>query len=73
MVLGNDPDLEPTVEEEALEAAEEPVMMGDACKWDDFLALIDVMQEDWASPEADTTAYREARAVRVFNAGELCG
>ena len=44
-------------------------MMNDAEKWDDFLALIDILQEKWASEADDTQAYREARAVRVFNAG----
>ena len=44
-------------------------MMRDAQYWDDFLSLVDIMQEPWAKPEDDTQAYREKRAVRVFNAG----
>ena len=44
-------------------------MMRDAGYWDDFLALVDLMQEPWAIPADDTDEYRQARATRVFNAG----
>ena len=69
MELGYDPDLQPTDEEMQAEEEAEPTMMHDAEVWDDFLALIDIIQEPWAAPEDDTDAYREARAVRVFNQG----
>ena len=69
MELGEDEDLEPTAEEIEVEAEAEPVMMRDAGFWDDFLKLVDIMQEPWAAPEDDTDAYRQKRGVRVFNAG----
>ena len=69
MVLGDDPELEPTAEELATEEAEEPTMMRNAGFWDDFLNLVAIMQRPWAPPEGDTDEYRQARAVEVFNAG----
>ena len=69
MVLGDDPDLEPTDEELQAEEDAEPTMMRDAGYWDAFLKLVDILQEPWAEPEQDTQAFREARAVKVFNAG----
>jgi len=69
MVLGDDPDLEPTEEELEDEEAEEPVMMRDAGYWDDFLKMVDTIQEEWAPPDYDTRQYREERAVKAFNAG----
>ena len=70
MVLGSDPELEPTEEELQEEEDELPIMMRDAQYWDDFLALVDVLQEPWADPAQDTQAFRESRAVKIFNAGE---
>ena len=70
MVLGDDPDLEPTEEELQAEEGEEPTMMRDAGYWDAFLKLVDILQEPWAEPAQDTQAFRETRAVKVFNAGE---
>ena len=69
MVLGDDPDLEPTDEELEAEEEEEPIMQRDAAYWDAFLALVDILQEPWAEPAQDTRAFREARAIKVFNAG----
>ena len=69
MELGRDDDLEPTDEELAAEEDAEPTMMRDSTYWDNFLALVDILQEPWAAPEFDTRDYREKRAVRVFNAG----
>ena len=69
MVMGDDHFFEPTDAQIADEEEAVPQMMGDAQKWDGFLALVDIMQEPWASEADDTRAYREARAVRVFNAG----
>ena len=71
MELGDDEELDPTEEELEAETQEEPVMMRDAAYWDDFLELIDIIQEPWASPDGDTDAYRRGRALRAFNAGTL--
>lgn len=71
MELGDDQDLDPTTEELEAEEAAEPTMMRDAGYWDDFLKVVLILQEPWATPEDDTDEYRQARAVRVFNAGEL--
>ena len=71
MELGDDEELDPTDAELEAEAEAEPGMMRDAGYWDDFLNLVDIMQEPWAAPEADTNEYRQMRAVRVFNAGVL--
>ena len=69
--LGDDEELDPIEEELEAETQEEPVMMRDAAYWDDFLELIDIIQEPWASPDGDTDAYRRGRALRAFNAGTL--
>ena len=71
MELGDDEELDPTDAELEAEAEAEPGMMRDAGYWDDFLNLVDIMQEPWAAPEADTNEYRQMRAVRIFNAGVL--
>ena len=69
MELGDDEELDPTEAELDAETEAEPGMMKDAGCWDDFLTLVDIMQEPWAAPEDDTDAYRQKRGVRVFNAG----
>ena len=71
MELGDDEELDPTDAKLEAEAEAEPGMMRDAGYWDDFLNLVDIMQEPWEAPEADTDEYRQMRAVRVFNAGVL--
>lgn len=69
MDLGFDPEIEPTESDLEEEADEEPDMMVHAQYWDDFLALIDLMQSPWAKPAEDTDEYRKQRAVKVFNMG----
>ena len=53
MELGDDEELDPTDAELEAEAEAEPGMMRDAGYWDDFLNLVDIMQEPWAAPEAE--------------------
>ena len=58
-----------TPEELRKEQAEEPDMMQNAERWDNFLALVAESNRPWASPSEDSDAYREGRAVKAFNLG----
>ena len=57
-----------TAEELQQEEQDEPDMMKNAAKWDNFLALEAEAKREWAKPEDDTLEYREQRAVDFFNA-----
>eukprot|EP00966_Prymnesium_polylepis_P174146 4029447-Prymnesium_polylepis.1 len=59
----------PTEEELAQEEKEEPIMMKNAERWDSFLALVQAIHVPWPQGEADSTEYREGRAVEAFNQG----
>ena len=62
-----DDEYAPTEEELEQEEKEEPIMMQNAARWDNFLALVRSIHVPWPQGEADTTAYREGRAVEAFN------
>jgi hypothetical protein len=64
-----DEDYDPTpdmIEEEELQ---EPDMMKNAGRWDNFLALVRAFQAPWPQGEPDTDEYRKGRAVEAFNLG----
>ena len=42
-------------------------MMQNAARWDRFLALVPAIHKPWPQGEADSTTYREGRAVEAFN------
>ena len=69
MELDDDDEYTPTAEEIEEEEAEEPQMMKDADRWDNFLALVRGSQATWPQGEADTNEYRQGRAVSAFNLG----
>ena len=62
-------EFEPTAEEVAAEEAEEPLMMSNADKWDQFLAWVRSQQEPWTS---DSDEYREGRSLEYFNYAMGC-
>ena len=57
----------PTEEEVAAEEDEEPLMMANAQRWDNFIALIESSARAWPQGAEDTDEYRKARAVEYFN------
>ena len=65
--LDHDDEYATTPEEIAAEEKEEPLMLQNAARWDNFLALVRSIHVPWPQGEADTTAYREGRAVEAFN------
>lgn len=56
-----------TEEDVQQEEQDEPAMMEAARKWDHFLELVAESNAEWAAPSLDTDAYREERAVALFN------
>ena len=61
----------PTEGELAQEEMDEPVMMKNADRWDNFLSLVDESNKEWATPADDTDDYRKGRAVAFFNAATV--
>eukprot|EP00966_Prymnesium_polylepis_P030280 704024-Prymnesium_polylepis.1 len=66
-VMEDDDEYAVTEEELEQEEREEPLMMLNAARWDNFLELVRAIHKPWPQGEADTTAYREGRAVEAFN------
>ena len=66
-VMDEDDEYAPTDEELEQEEQEEPLMMRNAARWDNFLTLVRSISKAWPQGEADSTAYREERAVEAFN------
>jgi hypothetical protein len=66
-VMEEDDEYEVTEEEIEQEEKEEPLMMQNAARWDRFLALVQAIHKPWPQGEADSTTYREGRAVEAFN------
>ena len=67
-----DPEYAPTDAEVEQEEKEEPLMMKNAARWDNFLNLVRASQAPWPQGEPDTDDYRKGRAVEAFNLGGLC-
>ena len=55
-------------EEVAAEEKEEPLMLQNSTRWDNFLNFIRLDQRPWPQGVADSNTYREGRAVEAFNA-----
>jgi hypothetical protein len=71
-VMDYDDEYAPTPEEIAAEEKEEPLMMQNSTRWDNFLNYAWTLQKPWPQGEADIDEYREGRAVEAFNAYALC-
>jgi hypothetical protein len=65
--MDDDDEYAPTAEQVMQEEKDEPLMMRDAQRWDNFLALVAASAVEWPQGEADTDAYRKGRAVKHFN------
>ena len=57
----------PTDEQVAQEEKDEPLMMRNAQRWDNLLALVAASAVEWPQGEADTDDYRKGRAVKHIN------
>ena len=69
MEIDEDDEYNPSAEDIAEEEEEEPLLMANAGAWDNFLAYVHLVQEQWADPESDTDIYRKEMALKYFNAG----
>ena len=67
-----DPEYAPTAAEIEQEEQEEPLMMQNSARWDNFLELVRAAQKPWPQGEADTDEYRRARRLEAFNLGTRC-
>ena len=65
--LDDDDEFDPTPQQIAAEEKEEPLMMRNAQRWDNFYAMVDALSKPWPQGDADTNEYREGRAVEAFN------
>ena len=64
-----DDEYEPNEEELTAEEEEEPLMMQNAARWENFIEYVDLYMKEWADEEHDTDLFRKRRAVELFNAG----
>ena len=62
-----DDEYAPTEEDLEQEEREEPLMMRNAARWDNFLAVVRSIAVPWPQGEQDSREYREGRAVEAFN------
>ena len=68
-----DSEYAPTASDIEEEEKEEPLMMQNATRWDNFFNLVRASQAPWPQGEVDTDEYRKGRAVEAFNLGALVG
>ena len=64
-----DDEYAPTDQDIEVEAQEEPLMMRNAGRWENFIEYVDLYLKPWADEAHDTDTYRKRRAVELFNAG----
>jgi hypothetical protein len=69
--MEHDEEYAPTPDMLEEEEREEPLMMQNAGRWDNFLALVRAFQAPWPQGELDTKDYRKGRAVEAFNLGAV--
>jgi hypothetical protein len=69
--MDDDDEYSPSPADIAQEEEEEPLMMANAQRWDNFLALVHSLSREWPQGAPDTDDYRKGRAVEAFNVGAV--
>ena len=65
--MDDDDEYSPTGADIEQEEKEEPLMMADATRWDNFIELVASAAVEWPQGDADTDSYRKGRAVKHIN------